>query len=204
MKSFVLSILFGIVCISGFSDDPKIPEDIWNKRGNYVSKWIEEDAYCVQIGVGDGAFSYHYLLQKNPRKLFLIDPWQYGLQKELEPDYTWEKQQAKDWHHQNVRKLFEPHINVSVIRLKSEDGVHFFSNNTVDCLYLDGVHSYEDVMRDLTLYFPKLKEGGYIIGNAYDWQGVELAVGDFINQTPNCRFVETKINHFVLEKSNSL
>ncbi len=197
MRAFILSTFF---CVAVFADDAKIPDDIWAKRGEYVSQFIEEDAYGVQIGVGDGAFSYHYLFQMNPKKLCLVDPWQYGLQKELEKEYTREKQQAKDWHHQNVRKFFEPHTNVSVIRLDSKTAIHFFQKNTLDFLYLDGVHYYEDVLQDLMLYFPKLKEGGYIIGNAYDWPGVESAVRDFLSQNPDCRFVETGVNHFVLEK----
>jgi cephalosporin hydroxylase len=43
------------------------------------------------------------------------------------------------------------------------------SHFTFDWIYIDGDHHYEAVLQDLELYFPKVKVGGYIVYDDYDF-----------------------------------
>ena len=52
-------------------------------------------------------------------------------------------------------------------------------DGSVDLLYLDGNHSYNEVIKDLNAWLPKIKDGGSIIGDDWTWKTVKKAVLDF-------------------------
>lgn len=149
-------------------------------RAELVSSLIAPGDVGVEIGVLLGTFAYHVLLARDPAKLFLIDPWEYGLQADLEPDPSPEKQAAKDAQFEQTRLLFAPFPNVEILRMRSEEAAVLFSDGSLDYVYVDGEHSYDAVMRDLTCYLPKVRAGGHLIGDDYGWSGVGAAVDDFV------------------------
>jgi len=61
------------------------------------------------------------------------------------------------------------------IRLSEE-----FDNNSLDFVYIDGNHSYEDSLKDYYYWFNKIKPGGIIGGHDYVdvWPGVVQAVDE--------------------------
>jgi hypothetical protein len=193
------------IVITGFC--PVIAQNIPHKdhrpeRAEYVSQFIKPGDIGAEIGVAIGSFSYHVLLQKNPTKLYLIDLWMYGLQKDIEKEEsTLQKQESRDNQYEGVCKLFQPYKNVEIIRLRSEEAFDMFENNYFDYVYIDGEHSYEAVSRDLNNYFPKVKVGGYLIGDDYGWLGVEPAVKDFLEaHKDNCEFVDAQVCQYVLRR----
>ena len=172
-----------------FADIP--PEEVRLDRVKYVLSLIKPGAIGAEIGVCQGTFAYHVLLKQNPAKLFLIDPWEYGLQKDLEPDVTPENQKGRSEQYQKVCEYFAPFENVTIIRQKAEDVASQFENEYFDYVYIDGEHSYAAVARDLRNYFPKVKVGGYLIGDDYGWTGIAPAVQDFLKlHRGACLFLE--------------
>jgi hypothetical protein len=155
------------------------PHDNRFARAEFVSSLIEPGDVGVEIGVLLGVFAYHVLLRREPSRLYLIDPWEYGLQADLEPAPTPEKQAAKDEQFEMTRRLFERCPNVEILRMKSHDAASLFSDGSLDYVYIDGEHSYEAVTRDLDHYLPKVKVGGHLIGDDYGWSGVGAAVDEF-------------------------
>jgi hypothetical protein len=176
-----------ILCVStcGFcsgNTNPVPPFDGRVQRAEYVSSLIKPNAIGVEIGVCEGIFAYHVLLKQEPAKLYLIDPWEYGLQKDMEINPTPEKQRLRDQQYVKVCQYFAPYENVEIIRQKSEDAFSLFPDEYFDYVYIDGEHSYDAVMRDLTNYLPKVKVGGYLIGDDYGWTGIGPAVQDFLKE----------------------
>lgn len=151
-------------------------------RAEFVASLIKPGDVGAEIGVNMGVFAFHVLLQQNPLKLYLIDPWKYGLQKDVETNITPENQIVRDSEHAFVCKLFAPYSNIEIVREKSEDAVSFFPDQFFDYVYIDGEHSYDAVKRDLNNYFPKIKVGGYLIGDDYGWAGIADAVQEFLHQ----------------------
>ncbi len=189
MKSIFYTSLIIAMNISCFANTP--PDDGRTARAKYVSSLINPGDIGAEIGVCEGVFAYRVLLQNNPSKLYLIDPWEYGLQADYEPNVTPEKQLARDCQYQRVCAYFAPYENVEVIRLKSEDACDMFPDNSLDYVYIDGEHSYAAVTRDLTNYFSKVKVGGYVIGDDYGWTGIMDAVQDFLKEHANeCFFLD--------------
>lgn len=70
----------------------------------------------------------------------------------------------------------------------------YYKNNTLDFIYIDASHREEDVINDIKLWYPKLKEGGIMGGD--DWQkpGVRSAVikSFLLNTTEECHPYQQK------------
>jgi hypothetical protein len=182
MKVFVLFLVAGL-CLSPVYAD--VPHDGRFARAEFVSSLVKPGDVGAEIGVSFGIFAYHVLLQNQPSKLYLIDPWEYGLQRDVELDPTPEKQCFRDAEYEVVCKLFAPYSNVEIVREKSEDAVIHFPDQFFDYVYIDGEHSYDAVKRDLSNYFPKIKVGGYLIGDDYGWTGIAQAVQEFLSEHQN-------------------
>ena len=171
-----LIFVFGGINATAPQDDGRI------ERAKYVRSLINPGDVGAEIGVWYGTFAYHVLVPSNPSKLYLIDPWEYGLQKDYEPEPTSEKQASRDLVYEYVKDLFASDKNVEILRKKSEDCASQFPEEFFDYVYIDGEHSYEAVKRDLNNYFCKIKIGGYIIGDDYGWAGIMPAVQEFLQE----------------------
>lgn len=51
-----------------------------------------------------------------------------------------------------------------------------FEDESLDFVFLDAAHSYEDLKDDGTHWYPKIKKGGFIAGHDLAWEGIEKAV----------------------------
>ena len=59
-----------------------------------------------------------------------------------------------------------------MIRATSEVASNIFPYNSLDFIYIDANHAYDFVVKDIELWFPKLKKGGVFAGHDYinlDW-----------------------------------
>jgi predicted O-methyltransferase YrrM len=45
---------------------------------------------------------------------------------------------------------------------------HNFKDNSIDLVIIDLAHEYEAVKNDIEVWLPKVKTGGYIIGDDYE------------------------------------
>jgi len=175
---YVLSLLGCVEAISA-NDTPRFDGRI--QRAEFVSSLIKQGDIGAEIGVAAGGFAYNVLLKMQPSKLYLIDPWQYGMQADVETlPLTPEIQKNRDQMYLQVCNVFAPYPNVEVIRAKSQDVANQFPDQYFDYVYIDGEHSYEAVKRDLNNYYPKVKVGGHIIGDDYGWAGIADAVQEFL------------------------
>jgi predicted O-methyltransferase YrrM len=56
----------------------------------------------------------------------------------------------------------------TIYRMKSCDAAHCLEDDAFDFVYVDGDHHYKAVLRDLELYWPKVKSGGLFCGHDYE------------------------------------
>jgi hypothetical protein len=70
---------------------------------------------------------------------------------------------------------------ITPIRTSSREASQNFENESLDFIFIDAGHSYEDVYEDLRCWFPKLKNGGFFAGHDYSpaWPGVVKAVQEW-------------------------
>jgi len=71
---------------------------------------------------------------------------------------------------------------VNVIRKSSIEACGDFGDCSVDFLFIDGSHRYEDVKKDIESWYPKVKRGGIISGHDYFSPDVKRAVMEFFGK----------------------
>lgn len=122
-----------------------------------------EDVVMAEIGsyAGDSAeiFASYFKL------VYCIDPWMNGYDSTDAASYQFPMEQ--------VEKQFDLALanyrNVKKIKMKSEHAVKIFKDGDLDFVYIDALHTYEGVKRDIELWLPKIKKDGWIGG--HDHQG---------------------------------
>ncbi|MFT5666939.1 MAG: O-antigen/teichoic acid export membrane protein [Vicingaceae bacterium] len=177
----------------------------------FLLKYMIMGGVGTEIGVHRGEFSRYLLSNAKPSKFHLIDPWKWFDSEEysatLYGGNKGGKQANMDLRYSKVQKLLQNEISsgqVQVHRMLSTDAARNIEDNSLDWIYIDGDHSYKGVMDDLEFYYPKIKKGGFIIGDDYDkenWYGddVIIAVADFVKKY-KVEEVEYKNTQFVLKK----
>lgn len=82
--------------------------------------------------------------------------------------------------------------NVEIIRDFSENASNTFGNKNIDVVYIDAMHTYEAVKKDIGIWRPKIKETGLLTGHDYHirkFPGVVKAVNELIK--PDALFNDT-------------
>lgn len=66
----------------------------------------------------------------------------------------------------------------NVLKMSSVDSAATFQDASLDFVFIDAAHEYENVMADIAVWLPKVKVGGILAGHDYFHQPVSQAVAD--------------------------
>lgn len=69
----------------------------------------------------------------------------------------------------------------SIYRMPTVKAAEMFDANSVDFIWVDAGHEYEDVRADIEAWWPKLKPNGVIGGDDLPMEGVKRAVDDIFS-----------------------
>ncbi len=122
----------------------------------------------AEIGVWRGHTSFA-LLQSFPLlRLFAVDPWDLGGGHTTMPKTVAELQAGK----QEFLGLTEFAADRRVIlQMTSRDATYHVVDNSLDFVFIDGEHLYQNVKDDLILWHPKVRVGGLFCGHDYNGKG---------------------------------
>jgi len=156
----------------------------------------------IEIGIFKGHFAERVINRISPKMYYMIDPWKYvkGWDKYKYKNRKLLGQEDMDWMYEDICKRFDK-PNVKIYRDYSQNVVNEFKDLYFDFVYVDGHHSYESVLQDLTLYYPKVKVGGILAGDDWIIKGqdrVKRAVIDFSKEI-NLKF-KVKENQYWFQK----
>lgn len=129
---------------------------------NDLAKLFGELGYKkgVEVGVASGKFS-EILCQSIPGlKLICVDPW--GplwnspiTQKRNDINYQWAQKRLKGY-------------KADLWKMPSMEAVEqFMEHNTLDFVYIDGLHDFDSAMRDIIEWTKRVKPGGIVSGHDY-------------------------------------
>jgi len=104
----------------------------------------------AEIGVDKGEYSETMCLRNPSLKLYSIDPWD-GVYSKSFPE---------------AKKRLAKH-NCEIIRKASMEAVKDFTPSSLDFVYIDGDHSYEHVLEDITGWSKIVRPGGIVSGHDY-------------------------------------
>lgn len=83
---------------------------------------------------------------------------------------TWEGDEQAGFYGEEVYSVvnktidkYFPMINVELKRMLFDDAVREFSDESIDVLHIDGLHTYEAVSNDFDTWLPKLNKNGIVL-----------------------------------------
>lgn len=116
----------------------------------------------AEIGVERAMYS-EVLCRENPGvHLSCVDAWT------AYRGYRDHVSQSKlDRFYDESRERLAPYKNVTFYRKFSLDAVNYFKDGSLDFVYIDGNHNFENVTADLAAWSKKVRPGGIIAGHDY-------------------------------------
>lgn len=162
------------------------------KDRNDLAKLFFERGYTIgaEIGVWKGWYS-SVLIRENPNLLlYCIDPWL---------PYAEQPSRIKNERcFRETEKRLMPH-NVKIIRKTSAVALNDFPDRSLDFVYIDGAHDYENVRHDINEWSKKVRIGGIVAGHDYFYYtnpaglefGIVRAVDEYVKEN-NQQLMVTK------------
>jgi predicted O-methyltransferase YrrM len=140
--------------------------DLLKDKGNLIG---------LEIGCDKGNTTIKLL--ENLPNIFLhgIDPYENYI------DWNSNKLFEREQVYVDFLKKIEKHKDRFVLhRKKSDDAFSFFEEKSIDFIFIDGLHTYEQVKKDCENFYPLLKDDGLFSGHDYNTiNDVKKAVNEF-------------------------
>jgi FkbM family methyltransferase len=162
----------------------------WNATYEYTQKFFNEHPELkvgAEIGIAGGQHIKSLLENTQVEKIYGVDPltskmWSISNMDcvDVENDYG-----GFDNLYNQIVEMLRPYGNRSeIIRKTSLEAVDQIEDESLDFIFVDAIHTYENCLEDLTAWESKVKPGGYIMG--HDWEhpsypGVQQAVEEFFD-----------------------
>jgi predicted O-methyltransferase YrrM len=128
----------------------------------------------VEIGSAEGTTTEYLLSTIDTLKLTSIDPYTRYI--------DWDdKQPACEENRVQLLQKTEAYADrFTLVEKTSDDAVSQFKDASLDFVFVDGLHTYEQVKKDCDNYWPKIKKGGLLIGHDFARiEGVNKAANEF-------------------------
>ena len=145
---------------------------------------IKDEGLVVEVGSWQGksaVFMAVEILNQNKNiKINCVDTWEGSI------EHKEENIIQKNLLYETFLKNIEPVKQViKPIRKSSVEGAKLFKDNSVDLVFIDAAHDYENVKNDINAWYPKVKPGGILAGHDKTWPGVVKAVNEFLLESNN-------------------
>lgn len=156
------------------------------QRYDFLTEMIQEHGYKIgaEVGTGTGRNAME-ILRANP-ELHLVEVAYYPGPKILPKDEVMycTCQRAKELFLRRMgRKKFKDRI--TILPLPSHKAVKKVKDGTLDFVFIDADHTYEECLQDIQIWFPKVRKGGLVSGHDYGderFPGVAKAVHEFFGE----------------------
>lgn len=142
----------------------------------------------AEIGVWEGTFSKIILQRIKDVNLSCIDAW------ELYNEVGSERKIRRLY--QTTIDTLSPYPNAKIIRKRSQDALNLFEDGSLDFVYIDAAHDFDNVMMDVIGWTKKVRSKGIVSGHDYvelhrrsfDF-GVQLAVDTYTAAHKLCLYI---------------
>lgn len=159
---------------------------------NLIQSLGKEKLIGLEIGCSLGHTTTHLLYSFSNLKLYGIDPY---------IEYTdWNGNYLSSEHHIENLEIFNRNISPFenrhiLYREKSDDVVEKFEDEFLDFIFIDGLHEYDQVLKDCRNYYSKVKSGGIFSGHDYTViPGVNRAVIEFAQEIKIPKISSTNVD----------
>ncbi|MGZ3733153.1 MAG: class I SAM-dependent methyltransferase, partial [Parachlamydiaceae bacterium] len=169
---------------------------------------------CVEIGVFGGASLFPIaksLQYMGLGKVWGIDAWEptiatHGFHPAFQRvDLEWWSKLDYEALYSQVRNFIEEE-NLqqvcSLLKMPAEIAVHLFKDESIDFIHFDGNHTPEYALQEVLAYFPKVKDGGYILLNDAFWLSLRPSLVYLTERTEALTLLHPTSSYTLFRKSN--
>jgi len=133
----------------------------------------------VEVGVYAG-MSISYVADiaaERGTTIHAVDPWE---RRFTEGSADWERLRGVHRDFTEFVAACALGATVKEVAKFSEEAAASFADGSIDLVYIDGGHTYDQVQADLAAWWPKLAPGATLLGDDYeDFEGVARAADEF-------------------------
>jgi predicted O-methyltransferase YrrM len=148
---------------------------------SFIVSVFPDKSHFIEVGAWKGMSASYMaveIINSNKDIRFdCVDLWEYAdSQNDISEDM-----------YENLYEVFLKNIEpvkhiINPIKDYSVKASNLYEDKSVDFIFLDASHDYENVMNDLNAWFPKVKLGGVLAGHDYASEGVKKAVNEFFTK----------------------
>jgi FkbM family methyltransferase len=132
-----------------------------------IKEKVKENFHIAEVGSYIGRSTELFAL--NCEKIYSIDPY---------ASYS----EIIDEHMNSAESKFlemaKNYDNITKIKKTSLQAANDFEDKSLDLVYIDGAHDYQNVKNDILAWLPKVKVGGFICGHDYDYHEIKKAINE--------------------------
>jgi hypothetical protein len=155
--------------------NPLVRGDMWSLQS--LIETLPQNIIMIEIGVYNGESTEQFLKSGKIIKTYCIDPFLNGYD-DSDPTSSFDMFLAR----KNFYNLISKYNNIIHIEKKSDQSLNDVPDQ-VDFVYIDTVHTYQGLKKDILNYYKKIKIGGILAGHDYGHPthpGVKVAVDELI------------------------
>jgi len=143
---------------------------------------------CVGVEIGSYVGDSSQIFCESVKMLYCVDPWEDGYDDSDAASYQYPMSEVERQFDENMSQF----KNYKKIKSSSFISSRAFSDESLDFIYIDGLHTYEGVVLDIKIWRKKIKRGGWICGHDYcrKFKGVMRAVDEAFGK-PDAIFSDT-------------
>ena len=119
----------------------------------------------VEVGTFKGEFSKK-IMENWDGTLYMVDVWR-PLSNEEYLDSSNHGNHENNIYAEAMNSIKGFEDRAVMVRASSEIASSIFEDNSLDFVYIDANHAYDYVVQDIELWYPKVKNGGYLCGHDY-------------------------------------
>lgn len=143
--------------------------EIGNGYGLHLKEMLANCPNCSFIGVDPYRANY------DPNDFFGTDVHRIMGGRDIQHSF--------DLLRERIELMLSPYGNrIQLVRQNSWDYAPYIEDGSLDLVFVDGDHTYDAVKRDIELYWPKVRSGGYLTGDDFAIPAVTRAVTEFASR----------------------
>jgi hypothetical protein len=152
-----------------------------------LTKVINHNNYknVAEVGIGYGTHAKYVLKTTSVSNLILVDPMKYYPNDGFATDIMSKIPEVVGNNFNELYDLIKKELSLwndryTWFRTESLNITEKqVPNESLDCVFIDGDHSYEAVRKDLDFWWQKVRSGGQLLGDDYWMVDVAKAVHEF-------------------------
>ena len=161
----------------------------WFTFPNLYKSVVEkfDNAIFVEVGAWKGksvAFmAVEIANSKKNIKFYCVDPWNGACEDHNANAYQCAEVKNNSLYEHFLNNIAPVKDYVIPIKDYSLNASKQFKDSSLDFVFIDASHDYENVKADIAVWFPKMKKGGIFAGHDYpSYPGVKKAVDEFVKE----------------------